>query len=377
MKPPIGRLRFRGPELPEPWTAPLDCTVQGPRFPQLDRTLRQEDPKFEGDLDSMHINVYTPSLPPNTSSRTESANYTLMPVLVWIHGGSFTVGSGRTDIYGPDYFMEKNVVLVTFNYRLHVFGFLSLDDKELGVPGNAGLKDQVMALKWVKENIENFGGNPKNITVFGQSTGGGSAHFHTISEASKDLFRNAIIMSGNALNYMYSSIPRRNWAQRLVEEMDYEGSMNERDILRILERADPKDIFNAIQYVLTPYEKDEERILTPFGPVVEPYDSPNAFLLDHPENLIHSSWGEDVNLLIGATSFENGAFVPVIQKYPFLIDDYADFDSYVPRYFNQKHSTAEIEERGERLQKAYYGLMEPTSTNIDGTVMVVSSNEQR
>lgn len=369
MKPPNGTLRFRDPEQPTPWTTPLNCTVQGSRFPQIDRTIGDDDPKFEGDLDSMHINVYSPELPPNTYE-TKSVNQTLMPVLVWIHGGGFTFGSGLTDIYGPDYFMEKNVVLVTFNYRLHVFGFLSFDDPDLKIPGNAGLKDQVMALQWVKTNIEHFGGDPQNITIFGQSAGGGCAHYHTMSEASKDLFQNAIIMSGSAFNYMYSVIPRRDWAFRLVEEMGYEARENETEILEILEHAEPEEIFNALQYVLTPYEKNQEKILTAFGPTIEPYATPKSFLLDHPENLVRSSWGKDVNFLIGATSFENGAVVPLIQKYPFLIDDFADFESYVPQYFNRQYSDREIENHGEVLKKTYYGLLEPTSTNIDGTILV-------
>lgn len=370
MRPPNGTLRFRDPEPPTPWTIVLNCTFPGPKFPQIDRTQFKDEPKFEGDLDSMHINVYSPELP----LETENVNRTLMPVLVWIHGGAFTFGSGLTDIYGPDYFMEKNVVLVTFNYRLHVFGFLSLDDPDLQIPGNAGLKDQVMAMQWVKTNIENFGGNPENITLFGQSAGGGSVHYHTMAEASKNLFISSIIMSGSAFNYIYSVTPRRNWAFRLVEEMGYEGVENETEILTILEQEEPEKIYNAIQYVLTPYEQNQEKILTAFGPCIEPYSTPRAFLLDHPENLARSSWGKDLNILIGATSFENGALVPLIQKYPFLIDDFADFGSYVPRYFHREHSENEIQHHEEILRKSYYGMMEPTSTNIDGTILVRSKN---
>lgn len=83
----------------------------------------------------------------------------------------FRTGSARTDIYGPDYFVNEDVVLVTFNYRLYAFGFLSLDDPKLGIPGNAGMKDQVLALKWIKQNIDQFGGDSQNITIFGQSSG--------------------------------------------------------------------------------------------------------------------------------------------------------------------------------------------------------------
>jgi carboxylesterase type B len=85
-----------------------------------------------------------------------------------IHGGSFRYGSSKTDVYGPDYLLEKDVIVVSFNYRLGVFGFLSLEDESLNIPGNAGLKDQVFALKWIKNNIQNFGGDPENVTLFGE-----------------------------------------------------------------------------------------------------------------------------------------------------------------------------------------------------------------
>lgn len=149
--------------------------------------------------------------------------------------------------------MEKNVILVTFNYRLYAFGFLSLDDPELNIPGNAGLKDQVLALKWIKENIENFGGDSKNITIFGQSSGGGCSHYHILSPSSKDLFQRSIIMSGSAFNPMYAAIPRRNWAYRLAKRINDSISENEKEILEFLEQAEPEDIFNAVSEMMTPY----------------------------------------------------------------------------------------------------------------------------
>lgn len=89
--------------------------------------------------------------------------------LLKVHGGGYCRGSSRTDLYGPDYLLEKDVLLVTFNYRLGAIGFLSLDDPTLEVPGNVGLKDQILALKWVQKNIANFGGDPKQCTLFGES----------------------------------------------------------------------------------------------------------------------------------------------------------------------------------------------------------------
>lgn len=88
---------------------------------------------------------------------------------MYIHGGGFQISYGKLDIFGYDYLLQKDIIFVTFNYRVGPIGFLSLKDPELDVPGNAGLKDQVFALKWVQRNIANFGGDPDNVTVFGTS----------------------------------------------------------------------------------------------------------------------------------------------------------------------------------------------------------------
>lgn len=105
--------------------------------------------------------------------------------MVWIHGGGFTGGSSKAEIYGPDFLISENVVVVTINYRLGILGFLSLEDPTLGVPGNAGFKDMIMALRWVQKNIEKFNGDPNNVTIFGESAGGASVHFLMISPMAK------------------------------------------------------------------------------------------------------------------------------------------------------------------------------------------------
>jgi cholinesterase len=115
--------------------------------------------KDGGKEDAAILNVYTPYVKPNKP----------LPVMFWIHGGGWNSGSAQCDLFGPDYLMQKDVVLVTVNYRLGPVGFLSLEDPELKIPGNAGLKDQTYALKWVQNNISNFGGDPNNVTIFGES----------------------------------------------------------------------------------------------------------------------------------------------------------------------------------------------------------------
>lgn len=108
--------------------------------------------------DCLFLNVYSPSLSGNRA------------VMVWIHGGSFSGGSGDSWIYGPDFLVNDGVVVVTFNYRLGVLGFMGTGDG--AAQGNYGMKDMVEALRWVRNNIAAFGGNPNQVTVFGESAGG-------------------------------------------------------------------------------------------------------------------------------------------------------------------------------------------------------------
>lgn len=107
------------------------------------------------------------------------------PVLVYIHGGSFSAGSNSLQRLGPDFLLTEDVVLVTINYRLGMLGFLSLEDLSLDVSGNAGLKDQALALRWIRDNIESFGGDPNNITIMGHSAGSASAHYHILSQVKR------------------------------------------------------------------------------------------------------------------------------------------------------------------------------------------------
>ena len=124
------------------------------------------------------------------------------PVMLWIHGGGFIYGNGTSTILydGSILAAFADVIVVTMNYRLGLFGFLSANHSDLG--GNYGIYDQIMALKWVKDNIKSFGGNPDNIVIFGESAGAMSVGFHLISKLFKNLFKRAILQSGNAINLL-------------------------------------------------------------------------------------------------------------------------------------------------------------------------------
>ncbi|KAK0169506.1 hypothetical protein PV327_011530 [Microctonus hyperodae] len=147
--------------------------------------------------------------------------------MVWIHGGGFVMGSGDDDIFGPDYLIENDVVLVTINYRLGILGFLNVEDEE--APGNQGLKDQVEALKWIQQNIAQFGGDPNNVTIFGESAGAASVHYLTLSPLAQGLFHKAIIQSGVALNPWASS------PKPLMESVEKLAAVLEKDISNVKE----------------------------------------------------------------------------------------------------------------------------------------------
>lgn len=137
-----------------------------------------------GTLDCLRLNIYVPA---KASSRNR------LPVLVYIHGGAYNTGFASKHQYGPKYLIKHDVIVVTMNYRLGPYGFLCLGIPE--VPGNQGIKDQALALKWIKENIPNFGGDNNKITIMGESAGAGSVELHLLSKQQK-VFSKAILQSG-------------------------------------------------------------------------------------------------------------------------------------------------------------------------------------
>ncbi|PSN30852.1 Esterase FE4 [Blattella germanica] len=166
---------MHAPEPAEPWDGIYNAQ-------QLGASCQVEE-------DCLYLNVATPKLP---------SDGTLLPTIVYIHGGSFLAGSGGGFIEWSDYYLQNDIVFVSINYRLGPLGFLSTGDSV--VPGNNGLKDQNFALRWVKQNIAQFGGDPSRITICGLSAGGASIHYQLLSPLSKGLFQGAIAESGSALN---------------------------------------------------------------------------------------------------------------------------------------------------------------------------------
>ncbi|CRK91320.1 CLUMA_CG004994, isoform A [Clunio marinus] len=348
MKAPIGKLRFRDAEPPKKWTEPLDVTQDSSAY-CMRSFINYAD---GGKEDANTVNVYTPYIRPSKP----------LPVLFWIHGGGWNAGSGQTDLFGPDYLMQKDVILVTVNYRLGPVGFLSLEDPDLNIPGNAGLKDQTFALKWVQKNINNFGGDPSNVTIFGESAGGASTHFHMISEMSKNLFQKAISMSGTAFCKPYTKIPPRDWALKLAKELGFNGKANEKDVLEFLEKPDGMSIVQAAKKVLTWEEEIGQHILYAFGPVVEPYISNNCFIPKDPVLMARTAWSKDITLMIGATSNEGILRANVDSKK--ISDTLQNVNFFAPSIeLNLDVKGEKAEKYGKLIKESYYGQSEVSANN--------------
>ncbi|KAL0852090.1 hypothetical protein ABMA28_000334 [Loxostege sticticalis] len=263
--PPIDDLRFKAPVPVEPWEGVLDGTKTTPACVQRNPYIRQKE--IVGQEDCLYLNIYTPY----TSNDLINENK-LLPVMVFIHGGGWMCGDSSTAMYGPEYLLDNDVILVTINYRLGPLGFLSTQDEHC--PGNNGLKDQQEALRFIQKTIESFGGDKNSVTIFGESAGGASVHFHMLSKTSVGLFHKAISESGTALVPWAEAPPGealRN-AFQLAKFLDCPQAPSE----VMIECLRKKDSYEIIDTEFKFYVWDYEP-MTPFKAVVEP-DLPGAFL---------------------------------------------------------------------------------------------------
>ncbi|XP_050428135.1 esterase E4-like [Adelges cooleyi] len=343
-KPPIRELRLQvrnrtpPPQPVDPWKETLDATKEGNICVQLSSS---EDSLIIGDEDCLYLNVYTP----NTNGK--------LPVMFWIHGGGFAAGSGGSVFTGgPDYFMDKDVVLVSINYRLGLLGFLSTEDEV--IPGNFGMKDQVMALRWVKENIGHFGGDPSSVTIFGESAGGASTGYHLLSPMSKGLFHKAILQSGTPLCRWAVSAPglirQRTEAAATIAGCNIDDSETILECMKSL----PANVITNLYRNLRTWN---EHPLVLFTPTSEKCNS-GAFLCHNP--LVQFQQESDVPVIIGVNSAEGGLlaaglFNDTSFMYPELNSEFNRLISVLLMYnhFTLPKHLAEI---GEKLLKKYFPL---------------------
>ncbi|MFW9848345.1 MAG: carboxylesterase/lipase family protein [Candidatus Thorarchaeota archaeon] len=277
---PLEDLRFSEPIPVESWKGVYDATKYAPMAPQV----WDDDPpiELEESEDCLFLNVYTPG-----------SDQKKRPVLFYIHGGAYAIGSGsRPRLYGGQLAERGDVVVVTIQYRLGPLGFLYMD----GIPANLGLKDQICALQWVKQNITLFGGDPDNITIFGQSAGSISVSYLLIMPKAKGLFHRAIAES--ATFPLQPATPKN--ATKITNLFLSKLKVDYGDI-STLRNLDWSDIIKAQRKIGKDILSENHH-----GPVLDDISIPS-----NPLEAIQTGHAQNIPLMIGHTSNE----LPIFQAY--------------------------------------------------------------
>ncbi|XP_055301945.1 acetylcholinesterase-like isoform X2 [Sitodiplosis mosellana] len=294
-QPPIGPLRYRHPRPIDKWSGTLNTTERPNSCVQIIDTVFGDfpgadmwNPNTQLSEDCLYVNVFVPHPRPKNS-----------PVMLWIYGGGFFQGTSTLDVY--DYkalSTEENIIVVSIQYRVASLGFLYLGTPD--APGNAGLFDQNMALRWVRDNIRHFGGDPNRITLFGESAGAVSVSLHLLSALSRDLFQRAIMQSG-AATAPWAIVKREEAilrALRLAEAVNCpHDEKNLADVAKCLREKDPKTLVYNEWGSLGICE-------FPFAPIVD-----GAFLDETPQKSLAHGRFKKSEILMGSNTDEGNYFI--------------------------------------------------------------------
>lgn len=307
--PPVGDLRWRAPQPVIAWEDTRACTAYGPACPQP-----KEGAEFYLDVgqqseDCLYLNVWSPA----------KASSERLPVMVWIHGGSFVTGAGSMEVYSGQNLAKKGVVVVTINYRLGALGFLAhpalSKESDKGVSGNYGLLDQLAALQWVQRNIAAFGGDPAKVTVFGESAGAISILDLLVSPLSEGLFQRAIAESGILLDSGFGVSTTSDLVTAEKAGADFAGRLGidpEGDVAAALRAVTPEQLLAA-----DPTPPTLMEIGLTWKPIADGY-----VLADAPTRLWADGKQMSVPLLIGSNSDEGNLFLQGLTIPPALYQLY-------------------------------------------------------
>ncbi|XP_023421784.1 carboxylesterase 1D-like isoform X2 [Cavia porcellus] len=292
-KPPLGSLRFAPPQPVEPWhdvknttSYPPMCSqdaVEGKKLSELFKIINEKIP-FTFAEDCLYLNIYTPANLTKNSS---------LPVMVWIHGGGLVLG-GASIYDGLALSAHEKVVVVNIQYRLGIWGFLSTGDEH--GHGNWGFLDQVAALRWVQDNIANFGGNPDSVTIFGESAGSTSVSVLVLSPLAKNLFHRAISESGVVFSLHIVRDNVKATAEKIAATAGCETTTSA-VIIQCLRQKTEKELLEASQ--ITPY--------SPMTTVVDGVLLPKA-----PEDILAEKNFSTVPYIVGINKQEFGWLLPMI-----------------------------------------------------------------
>ena len=295
-EPPTGDLRWRAPRPPAAWADVRACEAFGPACPQPERELPGRDPGIQSE-DCLYLNVWT------SAREAVAPGSAGLPVMVWIHGGGFSVGSGALPFYDGAALASRGVVVITFNYRLGPFGFLAhpglSQEAQDGVSGNYGLLDQIAALRWVRDNARAFGGDPGKVTIFGESAGGVAVCWLLATPSACGLFQRAIAQSGTAQRSR--ALRGEGGAEATgVEIAAALGCDRADDPVAALRAVSSEALLQASRPAVGLLARGNK-----FGPVMDGVLVPEA-----PEVALAAGRQAPVPLLVGANADDGATFVP-------------------------------------------------------------------
>ncbi|XP_022823733.1 venom carboxylesterase-6-like [Spodoptera litura] len=297
-KPPLGHLRFLPPSPIPPWTEVLDCTKDAPN-----PVCRSVYDIISGSEDCLYIELSTPSIKPDKP----------IPVMFWI--GGYGYSCVLDPILDATLFNYQNVIFVRCGHRTGPFGYLSIND--YAAPGNCGLKDVVMALKWVQRNISTVGGDPNNVTIFGSSSGGAMVNFMMLSPMATGLFHKLIIQSASVLNNWSLA---KNPSQGVIELAKILGieKTSKQEIVEELRRIPAVDIAEAFKNFHIGFSEGVESDLfdSVFKPCIEvDLEGQAAFITKSPIVILKSGNFNKVPCIIGSNNIEGAVLQYVVENF--------------------------------------------------------------
>lgn len=330
---------FQGPLPPTPWEGVLEATNKNIQCTQLFYTGNDDDTYVIGQEDCLVINLFIPKV---------ANKQNLRPVIVYIHSGAFSLGHGN--MAGYKYLLKHDVVVASINYRLGAIGFACLGNED--IPGNAGMKDQVAALKWINKNIEKFGGDPMKVTVAGFSVGAAMAELLALSHTTEGLFDKLILESGSALApWAVNNYPVET-ATNTALALGFNDTKNLEDLTEFYLKTDPDDLARkSVHFFL-------KNGTFGFAPCIENLLSNEAFLTQSPLDTLRTGKQNNKAILTGFSNMEGISrinhydvwektmkekfeeFLPVNLKFPDDQEKEAIIKSINEFYFNNNEDSA-------------------------------------
>ncbi|CAO2610540.1 Liver carboxylesterase 1 [Lemmus lemmus] len=313
-KPPLGSLRFAPPQPAEPWSFVKNATSYPPmcsQDPEAGQMLsklftnRKETIPHEFSEDCLYLNIYTPA------DLTKSSR---LPVMVWIHGGGLVI-DGASTYDGLPLAVHENVVVVVIQYRLGIWGFFSTGDEHSR--GNWGHLDQVAALRWIQDNIVNFGGNPGSVTIFGESAGGACVSALVVSPLAKNLFHRAISQSSVIFNPCLYGRDARPMAKKVAALAGCKTTTSAAMVHCLRQKTENEllEVTLKMKFATVDFVGDPRESYPFLHTVVD-----GVFLPKAPEEILAEKSFNTVPYMVGITKKEFGWIIPMFQGFPLSED---------------------------------------------------------